>query len=244
MKVTATSAREDQWAMWSICTNPLPSFFSPPRLKIIFCFWITNLFSSLSKLIASSNFEKEINNRIEFFLLEFFLMKKAEKDRKMYLWIFLQLQLWDTGGLERVASITTSYFKNADAVLLVFGYDALESFNMLSHHLLEVLTHAESAKIFLCGNKMDIRAKDGSGPTEADEEAFCREYQVSDRENFIQKTYRISCKTRQGVHEMFEDVASTMLRVCRTEDPLNLEHIRLQSQLAAAAAAPKKKCCN
>ena len=61
----------------------------------------------------------------------------------------LKMQLWDTGGLERVASITNSYYKFSDAAILVFSLASLESFHALSHYLLEVLSQAENAKIFL-----------------------------------------------------------------------------------------------
>lgn len=67
-----------------------------------------------------------------------------------------QLQLWDTGGMERVASITSSYYKFAEAAILVFSLDNSTSFHILSQHLLDIVTYAENAKIFLCGNKSDL----------------------------------------------------------------------------------------
>lgn len=66
------------------------------------------------------------------------------------------MQLWDTGGMERVASITASYYKFAEAAVLVFSLDNPASFHVLSQHLLDIVTYAESAKIFLCGNKSDL----------------------------------------------------------------------------------------
>lgn len=51
----------------------------------------------------------------------------------------LKMQLWDTGGLERVASITNSYYKFAEAALLVFSLNSIDSFHCLSQHLLEIL---------------------------------------------------------------------------------------------------------
>lgn len=60
--------------------------------------------------------------------------------------------------MERVASITSSYYKFADAALIVFSLDSLESFNMMSQHLLDIVSYAENAKIYLCGNKLDIKA--------------------------------------------------------------------------------------
>ena len=62
--------------------------------------------------------------------------------------------------MERVASVTSSYYKFSEAAILVFSLDDSDSFNSLSQHLLEVVAYAENAKIFLCGNKADRRAAD------------------------------------------------------------------------------------
>lgn len=67
----------------------------------------------------------------------------------------LQLQLWDTGGMERVASVTSSYYKFSEGAILVFALDNASSFHALSQHLLDIVSYAENAKIFLCGNKVD-----------------------------------------------------------------------------------------
>lgn len=71
-----------------------------------------------------------------------------------------QLQLWDTGGMERVASVTSSYYKFAEGAILVFALDNASSFHALSQHLLDIVTYAENAKIFLCGNKADLCTKE------------------------------------------------------------------------------------
>uniref|UniRef100_T1JJ48 Uncharacterized protein n=1 Tax=Strigamia maritima TaxID=126957 RepID=T1JJ48_STRMM len=90
----------------------------------------------------------------------------------------VKLQLWDTGGMERVASITSSYYKFTEAAILVFSYDNPESFNILSQHLLDIVTYAENAKIFLCGNKTDLQ--DQICITDLDIELFCVEEMFND----------------------------------------------------------------
>lgn len=70
--------------------------------------------------------------------------------------VTFQLQLWDTGGMERVASVTSSYYKFAEGAILVFALDNASSFHALSQHLLDIVSYAENAKIFLCGNKLDL----------------------------------------------------------------------------------------
>ena len=56
----------------------------------------------------------------------------------------LKLQLWDTGGMERVASITSSYYKYSEAAILVFALDRPDTFHVLAQHLLDIVTYAEN----------------------------------------------------------------------------------------------------
>lgn len=63
--------------------------------------------------------------------------------------------------MERIASVTSSYYKFAEGAILVFALDNASSFHALSQHLLDIVTYAENAKIFLCGNKSDL---EGSQP--------------------------------------------------------------------------------
>jgi len=84
----------------------------------------------------------------------------------------LQFQLWDTCGLERVASITSSYYKWSEGVILVFAADDSQSFNSLAQHLLEVIYHAQTAKIFLCANKIDLLDEEQLATVQRDIQTF------------------------------------------------------------------------
>ncbi|KAG8233186.1 hypothetical protein J437_LFUL008949 [Ladona fulva] len=132
----------------------------------------------------------------------------------------IKLQLWDTGGMERVASITSSYYKFSEAAILVFALDNPASFHVLSQHLLDVVTYAENAKIFLCGNKSDLlpTSRNGSSAldssshvTDADVETFCEQCH-----NLVSATYRTSCRTGEGVEEMFADIARRLVQSNRS----------------------------
>lgn len=121
----------------------------------------------------------------------------------------LKLQLWDTGGMERVASITSSYYKYSEAAILVFSLDNPDTFHILSQHLLDIVTYAENAKIFLCGNKFDQKNK--IQITDSDMEAFCEQCH-----NLVSGVYKTSCKTGEGVEHMFKDIASQLAQTNRS----------------------------
>jgi len=121
----------------------------------------------------------------------------------------LKLQLWDTGGMERVASITSSYYKYSEAAILVFSLDNPDTFHILSQHLLDIVTYAENAKIFLCGNKFDQKSR--IQITDSDMEAFCEQCH-----NLVSGIYKTSCKTGDGVSEMFQDIANQLAMTNRS----------------------------
>jgi len=121
----------------------------------------------------------------------------------------LKLQLWDTGGMERVASITSSYYKYSEAAILVFALDNPDTFHILSQHLLDIVTYAENAKIFLCGNKYDMKAR--ISITDSDMEAFCEQCH-----NLVSGIFKVSCKTGEGVEEMFNEIANQLTQTNRS----------------------------
>ena len=47
-----------------------------------------------------------------------FKVRNIEIDKKR-----IKLQIWDTAGMERFRTITTSYYKGAHAFLMVFWYN-------------------------------------------------------------------------------------------------------------------------
>merc|ERR1719427_1070890 len=132
----------------------------------------------------------------------------------------LKLQLWDTGGMERVASITSSYYKYSEAAILVFALDNPDTFHILSQHLLDIVTYAENAKIFLCGNKYDQKSR--ICITDSDMEAFSEQCH-----NLVSGIYKTSCKTGEGVEEMFNDIAKQLIHGNRSR--IELQNIEERS---------------
>lgn len=132
-----------------------------------------------------------------------------------------QLQLWDTGGMERVASVTSSYYKFAEGAILVFALDNAASFHSLSQHLLDIVTYAESAKIFICGNKSDLEGREPE-VTDEDMEAFCEQCH-----SLISATYKTSCRNGEGIEEMFQDISRQLAEANRSK--MELQALERQS---------------
>lgn len=146
-----------------------------------------------------------------------------------------KFQLWDTGGMERVATVTSSYYKFSEAAILVFAFDNPSSFHVLPQYLLDVITNAENAKIFLCANKIDLCNDQIFNISDSEIEMFCEQCH-----NVISGVYKISCKNNQGVEEMFNDIAKTLLN--SNLQKLDMQTIDLQLQSNNQDDKSRNKC--
>lgn len=81
-----------------------------------------------------------------------FKIKSIELDGK-----HIKLQLWDTAGQERFRTITSSYYRGAHGIIIVFDLTDLESFENIQQWLLEInkYSYKNICKI-LVGNKSDL----------------------------------------------------------------------------------------
>jgi len=72
----------------------------------------------------------------------------------------VKLQIWDTAGQERFRTITSAYYRGADAILLVYDCTNEQSLNNISEWLTEVNKYAsESVPKILVGCKADLDSK-------------------------------------------------------------------------------------
>ena len=119
--------------------------------------------------------------------------------------VCLQLVLWDTAGIERFATLSSSYYQSASAAILCYSRENRESFAMLSQHLLDTAMHMQTGKIFLCGNKCDLQCDDPI--TDADVAEFKMQC-----DSVLAQTFTVSCRTGEGIRAMFQDIAETIQR--------------------------------
>lgn len=71
-----------------------------------------------------------------------------------------KLQIWDTAGQERFRSITTSYYRGAHGILLVFDVTDQLSFDNLRNYIENVSLHCnKDVPLLLIGNKSDQVSK-------------------------------------------------------------------------------------
>eukprot|EP01052_Picozoa_sp_SAG31_P008116 SAG31_NODE_402_length_16197_cov_5.262425_4_plen_327_part_00 len=76
-------------------------------------------------------------------------------------WRRVRLQIWDTNGQERFRSITRSYYRGAQGVVLVFDAGDRRSFENVMRWVQDIKQHATEREVMvmLVANKVDIPAE-------------------------------------------------------------------------------------
>ncbi|KAL6998708.1 Ras-related protein RABD2a [Sarracenia purpurea var. burkii] len=83
-----------------------------------------------------------------------FKIRTVEQDGKT-----IKLQIWDTAGQERFRTITSSYYRGAHGIIIVYDITDPESFNNVKQWLSEIDRYAtENVNKLLVGNKCDLDA--------------------------------------------------------------------------------------
>jgi len=72
----------------------------------------------------------------------------------------VKLQIWDTAGQERFRTITSSYYRGAQGIIIVYDITEENSYNNVKTWLSEIDCYANtSVNRLLVGNKVDLEAK-------------------------------------------------------------------------------------
>lgn len=70
------------------------------------------------------------------------------------------MQIWDTAGQERFRTITQTYYRGAQGVILAYDSTSEESFNNVKNWISQVNQHAQpGVQKILLGNKCDMEDK-------------------------------------------------------------------------------------
>ena len=135
-----------------------------------------------------------------------FKLKNIEFDSKN-----IKLQIWDTAGQERFRTITTSYYRGAQAIVIVYDITDRDSFEHVKNWMVDIDRFAkENVLRVLIGNKNDLDNK------RVVQEAEGRDLGIYINYNKIAKLFNIqfmetSAKNKNNVDELFTAIVRTFL---------------------------------
>jgi len=106
----------------------------------------------------------------------------------------VKLQIWDTAGQERFRTITSSYYRGAHGIIVVYDVTDKVSFSNVKQWLGEIDRYAcQSVNRLLVGNKADLKEKKVVDTSEA------KEFADTLRISFLET----SAKSSENVEEAF-----------------------------------------
>ena len=152
----------------------------------------------------------------------------------------IKLQLWDTAGTEKFRSITTGYYRGADAAFVVFDLSAKSSFKAVSEWIENYYKYKnpDSEKnVVLIGNKVDLVDK--------------REVTQEEAENYVKDNnifyFETSAKEGKNIEECFNFMAEKLLKqyenkdneLVKRKDVIRSDNLKENTEVIIG----EKKCC-
>ncbi|XP_038820695.1 ras-related protein Rab-34, partial [Salvelinus namaycush] len=125
-----------------------------------------------------------------------------EMERFEVLGVPFSLQLWDTAGQERFKCIASTYYRGAQAIIVVFDLSCVTSLDNARQWLEDAMKENDpsSVLLFLVGTKKDL-----SSP---DQLAYMEQEAIRLSEEIRAEYWTVSAKSGESIREFFFRVAS------------------------------------
>ena len=127
----------------------------------------------------------------------YFKTKQIELDEHS-----IKMQIWDTAGHEKFRTITTSYYKSAQAIIILYDITQKSSFEHIRNWITEIDKFGKQGVLkVIVGNKLDL--ENNRKISKEDAENLALKYGV--------KLWEVSAKDNTNIEEMFVDTIKTLL---------------------------------
>jgi len=147
----------------------------------------------------------------------------------------LKIAMWDTAGQERFRTMTTSYYRNAQGVVLVYDCTDRHSFDNVNFWVDEVRRNCtyEDVVLMLVSNKVDL-------PKESHKVSFEEGKQLAAEQAMM--FIETSAKTSTGVKQAFDEVVTKMLETPSLLRNTLPEGRNRQSKVALSTSSQETGC--
>eukprot|EP01117_Protostelium_nocturnum_P015705 TRINITY_DN610_c0_g1_i1.p1 TRINITY_DN610_c0_g1~~TRINITY_DN610_c0_g1_i1.p1 ORF type:complete len:895 (+),score=352.35 TRINITY_DN610_c0_g1_i1:90-2774(+) len=152
-----------------------------------------------------------------------FKVKTIEVDGKR-----VKMQVWDTSGQERFRTITSSYYRGAHGIFVVYDVTDKTSFNNVKQWMTEIDRYAcENVNKYVLGNKIDLESQRVVSTEEAKDFTDSLGVQFSE----------ISVKNNFNVQEVFQSLALSIKNRVESSAPSSAVPAPLSAPAAPARDA-------
>ncbi|KAL9645050.1 hypothetical protein ABK040_004542 [Willaertia magna] len=161
-----------------------------------------------------------------------FKIRSIEKNGKK-----VKLQIWDTAGQERFRTITTSYYKGAHGVFLVYDITSDKTFEALGKWLQDIKQFTDPhISIVLVGNKLDLEDQ-RQVPT-----SVAKEFAVEHQLPFLETSALSAQNVEQAFEKMVDEIFQRSFEnILPTQQPTDSK-VEIGKDNNAVVKKPKKKC--
>ncbi|KAG6640422.1 ras-related protein RABC2a-like isoform X10 [Carya illinoinensis] len=148
----------------------------------------------------------------------------------------LKLTIWDTAGQERFRTLTSSYFRGAQGIILVYDVTRRDTFTNLSDvwaKEVELYSTNQDCVKMLVGNKVDM----------ASERVVTREEGIALAKELGCLFIECSARTRENVEQCFEELALKIMEVPSLLEEGSAKKRDILNPKPENQARPNNGCC-
>jgi len=147
----------------------------------------------------------------------------------------IKLYLWDTAGQERFRNITRSYYRGADAVLLVYDVTDEQSFGNVRLWLQDLRNSTSRPVVtVLVGNKADLESRRVVSGEQG--EVLAKELELP--------FFEASAKTSLNIESIFNLVAAEYLKKAKDFGAAGVDAPVALPPLELSSSSKRNKCCS
>ena len=154
--------------------------------------------------------------------------KELTINDKLYLY-----KIWDTCGQERFRSLSKSYFRSSDGIMLLFDLNSENSFDNLSSWFTSIKDcGCENVPLIMVGTKCDLKCN-------VSDEAIQK---FQNENNIIQKFFKCSSKDNIGIDEPFIELGRLIIKLNKPRERDN-SNIKVRKNSNIDERPKKKRWC-